>query len=343
LRKLLNTLYILSEDSYMYLDGENIVINREENAAARFPLHNFENIVSFSFKGASPALMGACAEKDIGLSFFSPYGKFLARINGRQFGNVLLRKAQYRIAENDSLALEYAKNMILGKCFNCRQCLERTIRDHSERVDCEKLSEASAKIKAIFNDILQCTGFDELRGIEGQAAENYFSVFNELIINQKDEFVFSKRTRRPPLDNVNALLSFAYAILAGECANALESVGLDPYVGFMHTIRPGRKSLALDIMEELRAIMADRLVLTLINTKVIKNNFFDCQSDGAVLLNEEGRKCFFTAWQTRKKETIIHPFLKEKVEWGIVPYIQAMLMARVIRGDLDQYPPFLWK
>lgn len=343
MRKLLNTLYVMTETAYLTLDGENIVILDGEKTLGRFPLHTLENIVCFSYKGASPALMGACSERKIGLKFFSPRGKFLARITDKKYGNVLLRKEQYRISDQEDRSLPYAKNMITGKIFNCRWCLERTLRDHACRVDAEKLKLVSNVLYDTIPKIDTASSLDELRGVEGKAAERYFSVFDELILNQKEDFIFTSRNRRPPLDNVNAVLSFAYTILGNECADALESVGLDPYVGFMHGDRPGRTSLALDLMEELRPVLGDRFILTLINTKSLQTGHFEKQKDGAVMLNDEGRKVFFNAWQNHKKEKITHPYLKEKIEWGLVPYIQALLLARTIRGDLDEYPPFLWK
>ena len=217
------------------------------------------------------------------------------------------------------------------------------MRDHACRVDAEKLKLVSNVLYDTIPKIDTASSLDELRGVEGKAAERYFSVFDELILNQKEDFIFTSRNRRPPLDNVNAVLSFAYTILGNECADALESVGLDPYVGFMHGDRPGRTSLALDLMEELRPVLGDRFILTLINTKSLQTGHFEKQKDGAVMLNDEGRKVFFNAWQNHKKEKITHPYLKEKIEWGLVPYIQALLLARTIRGDLDEYPPFLWK
>ena len=343
MRKLLNTLYVMTESSYLTLDGENIVIQNGEKVLARFPLHTLENVVCFTYKGATPALMGACAERKIGMSFFSPRGKFLVRTVGKEYGNVLLRKEQYRISDDHDRSVSYAKNMILGKVFNPRWSVERTLRDHAYRVDEDKLRRISGVLYHSLKTIERVSTLDELRGVEGKAAEQYFSVLDDLILNQKQDFTFAKRNRRPPLDNVNAVLSFAYTILAGECANSLYSVGLDPYVGFMHGDRPGRTSLALDLMEELRPIMADRFILTLINTKALRASHFETQQDRAVFLNEEGRKVFFNAWQNHKKEMITHPFLKEKMEWGLVPYIQALLLARTIRGDLDEYPPFLWK
>lgn len=343
MRKLLNTLYVMTENCYLALDGENIVIQDGEKIRGRFPLHTLENIICFTYKGASPALMGACAERKIGMSFFSPRGAFLARTVGKEYGNVLLRKEQYRISDDNKRSTAYAKNMIVGKVFNSRWSIERTLRDHAYRVDAEKLKTVSNRLYDTLPKIDAVSELDVLRGIEGKAAEQYFFVFNDMILNQKEDFMFTTRSRRPPLDNINAILSFAYTILAGDCANALSSVGLDPYVGFMHGDRPGRTSLALDLMEELRPILADRFVLTLINTKAIQATHFEKQKDGAVLLNDDGRKAFFGAWQNHKRETLTHPYLKEKIDWGLVPYIQALLLARTIRGDVDEYPPFLWK
>ncbi len=343
MRKLLNTLYVMTENCYLTLDGENIVIQDDDKTLGRFPLHTLENIICFTYKGASPALMGACAERKIGMSFFSPRGKFLARVVGKEYGNVLLRKEQYRISDSESRSIAFARNMIVGKIFNCRWSIERTLRDHAYRVDAEKLKNVSNILYDTLPKIDEALTREELRGLEGKAAEQYFSVLNDMILNQKDDFVFTKRSRRPPLDRINAILSFAYTVLAGDCANALSSVGLDSYVGFMHGDRPGRTSLALDLMEELRPVLADRFILTLINTKAIQATHFEKQKDNAVFLNDDGRKVFFNAWQKHKRETIKHPYLKEKIEWGLVPYVQALLLARTIRGDMDEYPPFFWK
>ncbi|MCM1173704.1 MAG: type I-C CRISPR-associated endonuclease Cas1c [Blautia sp.] len=343
MRKLLNTLYVMTEDCYLSLDGENIVIQDGEKTLGRFPLHTLENIVCFTYKGASPALMGACAERQIGMSFFSPRGAFLARTIGKEYGNVLLRKEQYRISDSSDKSVVYAKNMIIGKVFNCRWSIERTLRDHAYRVDVERLRNVSKTLYEMLTQIENAQKLGELRGIEGKAAEQYFSVFDHMILNQKGDFSFTVRSRRPPLDAINAVLSFAYTVLAGDCINALTSVGLDPYVGFLHRDRPGRASLALDLMEEFRPVLADRFILTLINTKALQKIHFEKQKDKAVFLNADGRKIFFTAWQNHKRESITHPYLKEKIPWGLVPYVQALLLARTIRGDLDEYPPFLWK
>ncbi len=343
MKKLLNSLFILSEDTFLTLDGENIVIKTGEETVGRYPLHNLESIHCFSYRGASPALMGACCERGIGLAFYSPYGKFLASVKGSSIGNVLLRKEQYRISDSEERSCLYAKNMIMGKVFNARWCIERTIRDHALRVETERLKNVSQNLKSSCDKIRYINELDTMRGLEGELASQYFSVFNELIINQKEDFQFVKRTRRPPLDKVNALLSFAYTLLVSDCANALEGVGLDSYVGFMHRDRPGRKSLALDLMEELRSSICDRFVLTLINNRIVNEKSFEVRENGEVILTEKGRKQFITTWQNHKKETITHPYLKEKISWGLVPHIQALLLARAIRGDIDQYPPFLWK
>ncbi len=343
MRKLLNTLYVMTESCYLTLDGENIVIQDGGKTLGRFPLHTLENIICFTYKGASPALMGACAERRTGMCFFSPGGRFLARAVGKEYGNILLRKEQYRISDDETRRIVYARNMITGKIFNSRWSIERTLRDHSCRVDAGKLKQISDTLRDTLPKADSAPGLNELRGLEGKAAEQYFSVLNDMILNQKEDFVFTTRTRRPPLDNLNAVLSFAYTILAGDCANALSGTGLDPYAGFMHGDRPGRTSLALDLMEELRPVLADRFIITLINRKMLQASHFEKQKDGAVLLNSDGRKIFLTAWQNHKKEIITHPYLKEKMEWGLVPHVQALLLARTIRGDLEEYPPFLWK
>lgn len=283
----------MTDSCYLTLDGENIVIQNGDKVLGRFPLHTLENIICFTYKGATPALMGACAERKIGMSFFSPRGVFLARVVGKEYGNVLLRKEQYRISDDEKRSVTYAKNMIVGKVFNSRWSIERTLRDHAYRVDAEKMKQVSNILYETLPKLDGVSGLDELRGIEGKAAEQYFSVLNDMILNQKEDFAFIRRNRRPPLDNINAILSFAYTILAGDCANALSGVGLDPYVGFMHGDRPGRTSLALDLMEELRPVLADRFILTLINTKAIQAVHFERQKDNAVLLNDDGRKVFF--------------------------------------------------
>lgn len=343
MKKLLNTLFVTSEDKYLALENENVVVWNGEERVARYPLVMLEGIVSFSYKGASPALMGACAERNIQLAFYTPRGRFLARCCGMENGSVLLRRTQYRIADRNEDACRVARNMIFGKVYNTRWVIERALRDHPMRVDEKKLRGVAARMASQLPVIEKAEDLDILRGLEGSTSADYFSVFNELILVQDSEFVFDGRNRRPPRDNVNAMMSFAYAILANDCAAALESVGLDAYVGFLHTDRPGRASLALDLMEELRGPVADRLVLTLINNRMIRDKHFERREDGSVFLNPDGRKIMLTAWQDHKHEEITHPYLKDKISWGLVPYVQSLLLARHLRGDLDGYPPFLWK
>lgn len=343
MKQLPNTLFVTSEDIYLSLEGENVLANREKEVIARYPLHTLQTIVSFSYSGASPALMGACAQRGIGLAFCTPRGRFLARVCGESSGNVLLRREQYRIADDSQRSCEIARNMIFGKLSNGASSIQRTLRDHAPRVaDCG-LEDAARKVKELLPLTLEVSDLEALRGLEGVGAAAYFGVFDHLLLNRKEDFFFHGRNRRPPLDRVNAMLSFAYSLLAHDCASALESVGLDAYVGFLHRDRPGRESLALDLMEELRPCMADRFVLTLVNNRVVKPEDFQVQDSGAVLLTDEGRKKFLKAWQERKRDILTHPYLNEKMSWGLIPYVQALLLARYIRGDLDAYPPFLWK
>lgn len=343
MRKLLNTLFVTSEDAYLALETENVAVYIGEEKKAQYPLLVLESIISFSYKGASPALMGACARQGIQLTFLTPRGRFLARVCGQEQGNVLLRKEQYRQSDHLEKSCRIARNFIFGKVYNQRWVLERTLRDHRMRVDAAALENASRVLSSLLPSIETETDLDALRGLEGEASVRYFGVLDEMILNQKADFLFDGRNRRPPTDNMNALLSFAYVLLSNDCAAALESVGLDSYVGFMHRDRPGRVSLALDLMEELRAPMADRLCVTLVNNRVLQDKHFERQESGAVFLGEDGRKLFLSAWQTKKKEEITHPYLKEKISWGLVPYVQSLLLARYLRGDLDGYPPFLWK
>ena len=343
MKKLLNTLYVTSENSDLSLDGENIVVLDSEKEVGRLPLHNLEGIVSFGYRGTSPALMGACADRNISLCYLTPQGKFLARVSGKIKGNVILREQQYASSQSEEKSLEIAKNCIIGKVHNARWVLERATRDHSMQIDVEKVKSASDKLRKSLELIKSCQSKEQLRGFEGEAASVYFGVLDELILQQKKEFTFQGRNKRPPLDNVNALLSFVYTLLTNTITSALETVGLDPCIGYLHTERPGRASLSLDLIEELRAVLADRFVLSLINKKIISGKNFDKKENGAVLMDDELRRTVLTEWQNKKKETLTHPYLKEKVEWGMVPYVQAMLLARYLRGDLDGYPVFMWK
>lgn len=343
MKHLLNTLYVLTPENYLALDNGNVVVSKGEDVLAKLPLHTLESIFCFTYAGASPALMSACVDRGINLVFFSPFGKFQARAVGMERGNVLLRMTQFRISDDKSESLKHGRNFILGKIFNQKWVLERATRDHSERVAVDKLKSSSALLSESMKEVRNCSDLDVLQGIEGKAAQVYFSCFDELILRQKEEFSFESRNRRPPQDRVNALLSFIYSIATRDCEGALEAVGLDPYMGFVHRQRPGRCSLALDLVEELRSSLADRFVLYCINQRIIHPDDFEIQESGAVQLNDKGRKIVLGEWQKRKKESITHPFLKEKISWGLVPYVQALLLARTLRGDLEEYPPFFWK
>ena len=343
MKKLLNTLYVTSENGYLGLEGETIVIYDEQKEMGRIPLHNLDGIISFGYRGTSPALMGACAERNIALCYLNPQGKFLARVVGKTYGNVLLRKQQYISCMDQEMSLEIAKNCIIGKVYNARWVLERAIRDHPMQINTEQVKTASLQLKKALELIQNAKSKEQLRGYEGEAASIYFGVFNELILQQKKDFVFQGRNKRPPLDNVNAMLSFVYTLLANQITSALECVGLDPYTGSLHTDRPGRVSLSLDLIEEFRSVYADRFVLSLINKRIVNKKDFLKKENGAVLMSDDLRKRLLVEWQNKKKEVITHPFLKEKVEWGMVPFVQAMLLARYLRGDLDGYPVFLWK
>ena len=344
MKQLLNTLFINQDTAYLALDGENVVVLKDDKALARFPLHNFEQITTFGYVGASPALMRKCAEDNIAITFMSPSGRFMARVIGATNGNVLLRKAQYRLSDDELTgSLEIGKNFIVGKIFNAKWVISRTCRDNPLRVDASRLQNVIRQLDDYLQNAMHADNLDKLRGVEGKAAVAYFSVFDTMILNQKNDFFFTERNKRPPLDNMNCLLSFIYSLLANDVGSALEGVGLDSYVGFLHRNRPGRISLALDMMEEFRPILADRVALTIVNRKQVKANGFEKKENGAVLMTDDTRKVVLSAWHEHKEDTIIHPFLEEKIKWGLVPHVQAMLLARYIRGDLDAYPPFLWK
>lgn len=343
MKQINNTLYVTTEDVYLSLDGENIVLRRENTEFGRIPLHNLQSILCFSYHGASPALMGACAKREIDICFLTPRGRFLARTCGATHGNVVLRKEQYSICSDEQRMAEIASNMIFAKLYNCRWLLERAVRDHPLAPNVEDIKNASIYLSKSAKKAAECFSIQSLRGIEGDAAAEYFGVFKYLILRPEECFSFCGRNRRPPLDAVNAMLSFAYMLLTNICSAALDSFGLDPYVGVMHAVRPGRASFALDLMEELRPVMADRFVLSCINNRVVNEKMFEKSESGAVILNEQGRRTFLNAWQGKKLECITHPFIKEKIQWGMVPFIQAQLLSRYIRGDMNAYPPFLWK
>lgn len=343
MKKLLNTLYVTLPDAYLALDGENIAVRQESADTVRLPLHNLEGIVTMGYTGASPALMGHCAKLGIGLCFLTPNGRFLARVCGETRGNIALRHTQFRMADSTTDSLRMAKGFLIGKLYNSRSVICRAMRDYPLRLDMQQLSSAADKIAKNLHCIPKAVSLEELRGLEGDAAKQYFSVFDLLILQQKEDFFFTERSRRPPLDNMNALLSFLYTLLANDIASALEAVGLDPYEGFLHRERPGRKSLALDVMEELRAVMADRLALSLVNRKTVRGKDFVRKENGAIVLVDDARKTVLQAWQERKREEIQHPYLREKILRGLLPHVQSLLLARTLRGDLDAYPPYLWK
>lgn len=340
MRKLLNTLYVTTPDAYLARDGENLVVRIGNEEKFRIPIHNLEGVVCFGYMGASPHLMRLCSENNVGLSFLTPSGKFLARVSGRVRGNVLLRRTQYRKADNRLESLEISKSFIIGKIVNCRTLLGRGIRDHSAVIDCDRVRGVDALLIENLLKIEDCDSADTLRGIEGNCAKFYFVALDDLILRQKDVFYMHERNRRPPLDNMNTLLSFLYTLLAHDVESALETVGLDPYVGFFHTDRPGRPGLALDMMEELRPYMADRLALNLVNLNQVNGDDFYKKENGGVIMKDDGRKTVIAAWQKRKQDMITHPYLNEKIPIGLLPYVQAMLMARFLRGDIDGYPPF---
>ena len=340
MRKLLNTLYVTTPEAYLSKDGLNVVVSVDKEEIFRIPIMNVEGIVTFGYMGASPGLMKLCMDNNVSLSFMTPQGRFICRVQGATHGNVLLRKKQYSLSEDENVSLHLAKLFITGKVFNTRNILQRYIRDNGAN---EEVESAVRQLDWRRKRIMQAENMDILRGEEGHAANAYFGVFNHLILHQKEDFPFNGRSRRPPKDEVNAMLSFVYTLIANDVAAALESVGLDPYVGFMHTLRPGRTSLALDMMEELRAYLGDRLVLSMINRKQVSKKDFIRQGDESFVMTDDCKKELLTTWQKRKKEMIEHPYLKEKIPIGLLPYVQAMLLARYLREDLDDYPVFLMR
>ena len=338
MKKLLNTLYITRQETYLHKDRETIVIMHGKEKLGQFPVLTVGNILCFGHVSVSPPLMGFCGEKGIGLSFYSEYGKFHARVLGRQTGNVLLRRTQYRWADDPVKSISIARIMVGAKIANSRSVLLREIRNHRDN---PRLTHAAENLLSSLRRSMSSSTVEQAMGIEGEAAAIYFGVFNELL--RGTEFRFSGRVRRPPTDPVNALLSFVYSLLTQECMSALLGVGLDPYVGFLHQDRPGRASLALDLLEEFRSSWADRFVLTLINRKQIHLNDFVTEASGAVRLTDGARKSLFVSYQERKQDEILHPYLKEKIPVGLLPHCQSLLLARHLRGDTEFYPPYLVK
>ncbi|MDY4835033.1 MAG: type I-C CRISPR-associated endonuclease Cas1c [Frisingicoccus sp.] len=340
MRKLLNTIYVTNELTYLTLDGENLVCKIEGETKLRIPFENIENIVCFNYVGCSPALMGKCVSKTIPINFISPQGKFLAKVCGETKGNVFLRVAQIDKFRDSGLAL--AQNTMAAKFSNTRQLIRRTLHDNPLLRDNVQIKKVMEVLDSGIEKVFSAKTIEEVMGIEGNCAQNYFSIFNKLITNEKVPFTFELRTKRPPLDPVNTLLSFVYTLLTSEFAAALETVGLDSYIGFCHSLRSGRSSLACDLVEETRCIV-ERFVITLLNLQIVGEKDFEKQVSGAVWLNDEGRKKVLTRWQEKKRSDIVHPYLKQKIPLGLLPYVQSNLLAKYVRGELESYPSYLLK
>ena len=343
MKRLLNTLFVTTPEARLSRDGETVRVQIGDDVKARFPIHTLSSVVCFGRIYCTPQLLQLCCERLVSVSFMSEYGRFWARVQGPVSGNVLLRREQYRRADDLNGSAEIARSIVIAKITNSRTVLQRAIRDRSDLSQDGEMKDAVRRLRTLLSRLKESAALDFVRGCEGDAAREYFSVFDKLIVKQKDEFFFHKRSRRPPLDAMNSLLSFFYAMLANDVASGLEAVGLDPAVGYLHRDRPGRSGLALDLMEEFRACFVDRLALSLVNLGQVKGKGFKKMDTGAVYMNDDTRKEILTAYQKRKRETIIHPFLNEKVEIGLLPFVQALLFARHLRGDLDGYPPFIWK
>lgn len=343
LKRLLNTLYVTTPGAYLARDGETVAIRVEGETRLRVPIHGLSSIICLGRIAFSPGLLMLCSERGVSLSLLSARGRFIARLEGPISGNVLLRRAQYRLADDPEGAAVMARLFVIAKLANSRAVLMRAMRDHPEVAQAAELDGAAWRLAKLLRQLGDPLGLDAVRGVEGDAAKAYFGVFDDLILAQKQDFFFKQRSRRPPLDNLNALLSFLYTLLVHDCAAALQGVGLDPAVGFLHRDRPGRPGLALDLMEEFRAFLADRLALSLINRQQIRGRGFRTSESGAVVMDDDTRKTVLVAWQKRKEEEITHPFLQEKVAVGLLPHAQALLLSRYLRGDLDAYPPFLWR
>ncbi len=343
MKKYLNTLFVTTQGAYLSKEGETVVVSVEKETKLQLPIHTLGGIVCFGQVSMSPFLMGFCAENNVAISFLTEYGRFLATVRGKTSGNVLLRREQYRKSDDQAFSAQVAKTILLGKISNSRTVLQRSIRDHGDKLNVDQVSHMSGRLNSYIDNLDRNLNLDELRGIEGEAARSYFSVFDHLIVSQKNDFIFEERNRRPPMDNVNCLLSFVYTLLTHDVRSALESVGLDSCVGYLHRDRPGRPGLALDLMEEFRPFLADRLVLSLINREQVQKKGFVKSESGSVLMDDETRKAVLVAYQKRKQEEIEHPFLKENAPIGLLFYLQALLFARFLRGDMDGYPVFIWK
>ena len=338
-----NTLYVTTQGAYVAAEGETVVVRVEREDRAQFPLHMLEGIVCFGRVSCSPALMGLASDKGIGISYLTERGRFLARVQGPVSGNVLLRRQQFRMADDANFPAAFAQVVVTAKIANCRTVLLRALRDHPEAPGATAIERATAQLAKSLEDLQPGLILEEVRGIEGDAARTYFDVFDHLIVAQKDAFSFHGRSRRPPTDNVNALLSFVYTLLTHDTSSALEAVGLDPQVGYLHADRSGRPSLALDLVEEFRPFIGDRLVLSLINRRQVQGSGFVQGETGGVVMDDDARKTVLVAYQDRKQEEIKHPFLDDETTVGMLVHLQALLLARYLRGDLDAYPAFIWR
>ena len=343
MKQLLNTLFVTTQGTYLSRKGDTVLVNHERETKLRVPIHNLASIVCFGNVSCSPFLMGLCGEHNVTISFLTENGRFLARIHGPVSGNVLLRREQYRRADDPKASAQIARSVVTAKIANSRIVLQRALRDRPELGDLAPMKRALNDLQEFIKVLQEQSDLDQIRGIEGNAATTYFGVFDCLISSNKDHFFFKERSRRPPLDNMNSLLSFLYTLLVHDVTSALESVGLDPAVGFLHRDRPGRPSLALDLMEELRPYMADRLALSLVNRQQVKPEGFRQTESGAITMDDKTRKTVLVAWQKRKQEELTHVLLQEKIQVGLLAHVQAQLLARYLRGDLDGYPPFLWR
>lgn len=343
MKKLLNTLFVTTPKAYLSKEGETVVVSVDKEVKLRVPIHMLAGIVCFGYVTVSPPLMGFCGERGVALSLLSDHGQFLARIQGPVSGNVLLRREQYRRADDLSASASMARALVLAKVANGRTVLQRALRDHPEMVGRDEVESSIRRQTFLLDQIRREESLDAIRGLEGDAAHSYFNVFDHLILTQKECFFFRTRSRRPPLDNMNALLSFLYTLVMHDMTAALEAVGLDPSVGFLHRDRPGRPGLALDLMEEFRPFLADRLALSLVNLRQVNGSGFRTAESGAVFMDDDTRKTLLVAYQNRKQEEILHPFIGEKAPVGLLFHLQALLLARFLRGDLDGYPPFVWR
>ncbi|MBF0619874.1 MAG: type I-C CRISPR-associated endonuclease Cas1 [Candidatus Omnitrophica bacterium] len=343
MKKYLNTLFVTTQGAYLNKEGETLVVSVEKEVRLQVPVHTLSGLVCFGQVAMSPQLMSFCAERDVSVSFLTEYGRFLAAVRGEISGNVLLRREQYRLADDPKKSADIARYILTGKIANSRSVLSRALRDHGGKIDVSAVEGAANRLGQSLDQLRRVDDLDVLRGVEGESAHSYFKVFDHLIVAQKKDFIFSERNRRPPLDKVNALLSFIYTLLTHDARSALEAVGLDPYVGFLHRDRPGRPGLALDMIEEFRSVIADRLVLSLINREQVSARGFKQSEGGAVVMDDETRKIVLVAYQKRKQEEIEHPFIKETMPMGLMFFMQALLMARYLRGDIDGYPVFIWR